>query len=54
MQILNRAYVLSKRQPLGRGLISRAYLFCFYKLVGYGLGLRSHFGRDRLGGALSA
>lgn len=54
MQILNRAYVLSKHQPLGRGLISRAYLFCFYKLVGYGLGLRSRFGRDRLGGALSA
>lgn len=54
MQILNRGYVLSKHQPLGRDLVSRAYLFCFYKLLGYGTGVRSDFGRDRLGGALTA
>ncbi len=54
MQILNRAYVLSKHQPLGRDIVSRAYLFCFYKLLGYGAGLRTRFGRERLGGALAA
>ena len=54
MQILNRGYVLSKHQPLGRSLRSSAYLFCFYKLVGYGTGIRSRFGRERLGGALAA
>ncbi len=54
MQMLNRAYVLCKHQPLGRDLVSRAYLFCFYKLLGYATGLRSRFGRERLGGALAA
>ena len=31
MYILNRGYVLSKHKPLGRRIVSDAYLFCFYK-----------------------
>jgi glycosyltransferase involved in cell wall biosynthesis len=54
MHILNRGYILSKHQPLDRRLRSEAYLFSFYKVVGYGMGLSSRFGRDRLVSALAA
>jgi glycosyltransferase involved in cell wall biosynthesis len=54
MHILNRGYVLSKHKPLGRRIVSDAYLFCFYKILGYGMGLRSRFGRDRLRSAFAA
>ena len=54
MHILNRGYVLSKHKPLGRRIVSAAYLFCFYKILSYGMGLRSRFGRDRLRSAFAA
>ena len=54
MHILNRGYVLSKHKPLERRIVSGAYLFCFYKILGYGMGLRSRFGRDRLKSAFAA
>lgn len=54
MQILNRGYVLSKHRPLGGRLVSEAYLFSLYKIIGYAAGLSSRFGRDRLASALAA
>ena len=38
---LVRGYVLSKHKPLGRRIVSDAYLFCLYKILGYGMGMRS-------------
>ena len=54
MHVLNRGYVLAKHQPLGARLTAETYLFCLYKMLGYGLGMNSSSGRDRLGGAAAA
>lgn len=52
IQMLNRAYILSKHADMDFRMIAAFWIFSGYKLVQYCFDLGSRFGRDRIRGAL--